>query len=99
MQSDYPDAFERELGCTEGEWLSWLPGAADGRALALEPGAARVAIGAGSLSLRWQVLEPRRIALVVLPRLAVSFRFEGVADAARLAFMRRFDLYLQRGGG
>ncbi|HEX7385032.1 MAG TPA: hypothetical protein VF291_12015, partial [Burkholderiaceae bacterium] len=66
---------------------------------ALEPGAARVAIGAGSLALRWQVLEPRRIALITLPRLAVEFRFEGIAAASRAAVMRYFDLYLQRGGG
>lgn len=99
MQSHYPPSFDRELGCTEAEWLSWLPAASGGRPLALEPGAARVEVGAGALAVRWQVLPPRRIALVVLPRLAVSFRFEGVADAERLDFMRRFDLHLQRGGG
>jgi hypothetical protein len=34
-----------------------------------------------------------------LPRLHVAFRFEGTAPTERLVFMRRFDLYLQRGGG
>ena len=52
-----------------------------------------------SAYLAWQVLPPRRIALLCIPRLAVAFRFEGVDDAARQAFMRHFDLYTQRGGG
>jgi hypothetical protein len=58
-----------------------------------------VAIGTGRLLLRWQTLPPRQIALARFPRLAVSFRFEELDDAARQNFMRYFDLYLQRGGG
>jgi hypothetical protein len=29
----------------------------------------------------------------------VSFRFAGLDEAQRYAFMKRFDLYTQRGGG
>jgi hypothetical protein len=39
------------------------------------------------------------IALVRLPRLIVSFRFAGVTETQRHAFMKRFDLYMHRGGG
>ena len=85
MQAQYPPAFEREMGCSEAEWLQALPGA--------------VAIDAGALALAWQVLPPRRIALLRLPRLSVRFAFERVADEARQRFMRRFDLCMQRGGG
>jgi hypothetical protein len=99
MQSSYPEAFEREMGCTEAEWLGWLPGAVAAARLETGPSWARVAVGAGSLDLRWTALPPRRIALVQLPRLAVSFRFEGVNESERLRFMRYFDLYMQRGGG
>jgi len=53
----------------------------------------------GRLSITWAVQEPRRIALVVLPRLRVSFQFQDVPLPQRLAFMRTFDLHLQRGGG
>ena len=31
--------------------------------------------------------------------LLVRFRFAGVDEQARYAFMKRFDLYMQRGGG
>ena len=53
----------------------------------------------GQLNLRWQEAPPRRIALISIPRLLVSFQFEGLNDGQRYTFMRRFDLYMQRGGG
>lgn len=99
MQSHYPAAFEREAGCTEAEWLDQLPGAVNGQGFVLAPNAARVRIGEGVLMLAWNVLPPRQIALMRMPRMAVSFRFEGVADDARHRFMRYFDMYMQRGGG
>lgn len=91
--------FERDCGCTEAEWLGWLPGAVRDHPLALHPGGAVVGIGEGRLHLRWHALPPRRIALLQMPRLAVHFEFEQVDDAARAAFMRYFDLFMQRGGG
>ena len=54
---------------------------------------------AGVLGLTWQVAAPLVIGLVRKPRLPVSFRFAGLDDAQRYAFMQRFDLYMQRGGG
>jgi hypothetical protein len=99
MQSFYPARFEREMGCTEAEWLGWLPRAAGAHAYELRAGQALVYIGAGALALHWQVVEPRVIALIKIPRLQVRFSFQGLDDAQRFAFMRRFVLYTQRGGG
>ena len=93
------DRFEREYGCTETEWLRWLPGAVRDQAMNLNPGQAHVAIASGHLQLVWTVLPPRQIAMVRLPRMTVSFVFIGVGNEARADFMRYFDLYLQRGGG
>lgn len=94
------ERFEREYGCTEHEWRGWMPAATGGRACVdAGPQALQVHIGAGHLTLTWQVLPPRVIALVRLPRLAVAFAFEGVPLAERREFLRRFDLHLQRGGG
>lgn len=97
--ADWPQAFEREMGCTEADWLRWLPPAIGAREWRSEPGLATVKLEAGELHLAWRAGEPRTISLVRLPRLHVSFRFEGVAAPERRAFMERFDLYLQRGGG
>ena len=101
MQSSYSNDFEREMGCTVSELLRWLPGAAGAAAaVALDGDTARIGpIGDGALRLAWQVMPPRRIALIAMPRIHIRFRFEGVSDAARHAFMRYFDLYTQRGGG
>ena len=99
MQAHYPVSFERDMACTEAEWRMWLPGASGGRPLELGAGSARVAVGDGHLQLDWQVLVPRRIALLQLPRLGVRFAFVGVDELTRQSFMRHFDLYTQRGGG
>ena len=93
-------AFEREYGCTEGDWLRDLPAAVAPQVLVLEPpSSARVTLGAGQLHLQWSKLPPRRIALLKLPRLQVGFRFEALDASVRQDFMKRFDLVLQRGGG
>ncbi len=99
MQSSYPETFERDMACTEAEWLGWLPAAVGDCPCVREDGAARVTVGPGHLQLAWLVQAPRVIALIRLPRLHVRFAFSGVPEAARTAFMRRFDLYTQRGGG
>lgn len=100
MTPDPGTRFEREYGCSEAEWLGWMPGATQGHPC-IWPGPRhlRVALGAGALHLRWEPLPPRAIALVRLPRLAVAFEFVEVPEVERLQFLRLFDLHLQRGGG
>jgi hypothetical protein len=97
---EFPERFEREQSVSEADWLRCLPGAARSHALALPaPGRALVRIGAGTLELGWTMLPPRRLGLVQLPRMSVSYRFDGVDGVARNEFMRYFDLYTHRGGG
>jgi hypothetical protein len=99
VQSSYAEAFERDMGCTETEWLGWLPAAIGSCPWQIDGGSARVVIAPGSLQLRWQVMPPRVIALMRMPVLRVGFAFSGLDAAQRFAFMKRFDLYMQRGGG
>ncbi|HOB93370.1 MAG TPA: hypothetical protein PK306_25180 [Aquabacterium sp.] len=100
MQGHYPAEFRREQGFTEADWLNCLPGATAGHALVIDgPGRATVAIGPGHLHLAWQARPPRQIALMRMPVLATHYRFDGVPDDQRQAFMKFFDLYTQRGGG
>jgi hypothetical protein len=99
VQSYYDERFEREMGCTEAEWLTWLPRAIGEHPYKLHHGSAGVRIGDGALGLKWQVGEPRVISLLRIPRLLVQFRFGGLSAEQRYAFMSRFDLYMQRGGG
>jgi hypothetical protein len=99
VQSFYPERFEREMGCTEAEWLMWLPAAIGAQHWKLQTNSAGVRIGDGALGLTWRTGEPRVIALLRMPRLLVSFRFAGIDEAQRYTFMKRFDLYMHRGGG
>ncbi|MCB4366120.1 hypothetical protein KIH07_20490 [Hydrogenophaga taeniospiralis] len=99
MQSSYAERFERDMGCTEAEWLGWLPAAIGACAWLREGHTARVEIPPGTLQLSWQTRPPRVIALMRMPVLRVGFVFDGLDAAQRHAFMKRFDLYMQRGGG
>jgi hypothetical protein len=99
MQGHYPLAFEREMGCTAEELRAWLPGAGGGRPIEWRDSGADIALDGGMVSIDWRSLEPRRIALITLPRLHVRFAAHGVEPAAWQRFMRHFDLYTQRGGG
>ena len=99
MQAFYSELFEREMGCTEAEWLMWLPRAIGDHHWKLQAKSAGVRFSDGALGLKWQVATPRVIGLVSIPVLQVSFRFAGLDEARRYTFMKRFDLYMQRGGG
>ena len=99
MQAHYPFVFEREMGCTSDELRTWLPGASRHRSIEWRESGATVAIDDGHADLSWRALEPRRIALITLPRLHVRIEAIGVDEVAWQRFMKHFDLYTQRGGG
>lgn len=101
MAVDVPECFERVMGCEARELLAWLPAALPNADLIVEQ-AARRAIAhwpRGSLTLAWEVLAPRRIALLQIPQLRVTFRFDGFDGDRRREIQRRFDLATHRGGG
>ena len=87
------------MGCTEADWLGWLPAALGDRVWQRDGACVRVALGAGSLQIHWQAVAPRVLGMVRIPRLLVRFAFAGLDHGQRHAFMKRFDLYMQRGGG
>ena len=99
MQASYEARFERDMGCTADELRFWMPGACRQAPTRLFDQGADIQLNTGLLSIRWEPLPPRRIALITLPRLKVQFDFGEVGEAERQAFMRHFDLYTQRGGG
>jgi hypothetical protein len=99
VQSFYPEAFERDMGCTELEWLGWLPDALGDNAWERKASCVQAVIGSGNLQIDWQTASPRVLGLFRIPRLLVRFGFVGLTEAERFVFMKRFDLYMQRGGG
>lgn len=99
MAAPVAASFRREMSCTEGDWLRWLPAALAPHVWQANGQRICITLHAGHLELRWTQVEPWRVALVQMPRLVVDFEFVGVSGEHRAAFMQRFDLYLQRGGG
>lgn len=87
------------MGCTEAEWLGWLPAALGDNAWQQGGASVQAAIGPGLLQIHWQPAPPRLLGAARIPRLLVRFAFTGLDEGQRYAFMKRFDLYMQRGGG
>ncbi len=94
-----PPHFMREMGVTREEFLRLLPAAVGPLPWELEDDRLLIHHPDGPIHLILTQEPPRRIAALQLPVLGVTFRFFGPSAAARLAFMGRFDLVFQRGGG
>lgn len=93
----------REMGCTEADFLRWLPGATRHAPVAsatLEDGALhRLSIEGGTVEIRLRPLPPRRLGGIALPVLEARFRFIGLDEEQRVRFLSWFDHYTRRGGG
>lgn len=92
-------ALHREMGCTREEFLRWLPGATRHAHMQMHADRAVVHAGDATVEISYTQAPPRRIALVSMPVLKVSFRFSGATTSAYREFMAYFDLYTKRGGG
>ncbi|CDS52780.1 hypothetical protein [Polaromonas sp. CG9_12] len=99
MQSHYAEQFDRDMGCTQAEWLGWLPAALGDHPWQRSGSTVQAHIGPGCLQMAWQPAPPRVLGSARIPRLLVRFAFTGLDDGQRHVFMKRFDLYMQRGGG
>jgi hypothetical protein len=95
------DAFHvhREMGCTRAEFMSWLPGATRRAPIQIDGEIVTVTTHGGRVQILLEEKQPRRIALIALPVLGVTFCFRGLDEPARDDFLAHFDLYTRRGGG
>ena len=91
--------LQREMGCTREEFVRWLPGATRHAPIQINADKAAVRAGEATIEISFTQAPPRRIALVSMPVLQVSFRFSGAGASAYREFMAYFDLYTSRGGG
>ena len=98
-----PSPLVREMGCTMTEFARWLPGATRSAPLSSTVDGDglrhRLQVDGGMVEIDLQPQPPRRIALLTLPVLRVTFRFIDLDDARRVAFLTHFDHYTRRGGG
>lgn len=103
FHQDLSQPFRRTMGCTGSELVAWLPRALPEASLDIESNAAygscRARFADGELLIEWRALEPRRIALMVVPRLDVGFSYSSLGPLRREAIQAYFDRATQRGGG
>jgi hypothetical protein len=84
------------LGRAEFDRL--LPAAVDGACTPAQDGF-RGAVGAGHWRIRLMALPPLHRGALSLERLGVALELEGLSAPQAEAFIDRFQLYFQRGGG
>ena len=93
------DGLTKDMALTREEFVRLLPGAAGDLPWREEAGRFRLGAEDAGVDITLDPQPPRRIALFTLPVMRVSFRFHGWSAAERDAFVKRFDLAFQRGGG
>lgn len=96
---DVPTELTREMGCSVAEFERWLPGATHHAPIERTGMMHRVLLKEGNVEIILEERPSRRIALLVIPVLGVTFRFHGLEASQRAAFMQYFDHYTRRGGG
>ncbi len=91
--------LHRDWGCTRAEFIGWLPGATRHASLQIDGHMATVITHGGRVQIAMEEKPPRRVGLIALPVLAVTFSFRGLDELTRDDFLAYFDLYTRRGGG
>ena len=92
-------ALVRQMALTHKEFLRTLPAASAG--WEHDTAGSRMLLSRNGLrvEIRLGAQRERRIGSLCLPQTEVELRFVGLDEDARRAFLRRFDLAYQRGGG
>lgn len=93
----------REMGCTEADFMRWLPGATRDapatRFTTADGSLIRVDTDGGTVEIQLRPLPPRRLGGIALPVLEVRFHFLGLDPEQVESFLAWFDHYTRRGGG
>ena len=93
------DEVQREMGCTRTEFIGWLPGATRQASFQIDGDLVTIITHGGRVQIYLEDKPPRRIGLIALPVLGVTFSFRGLDQLTRDDFLNHFDLYTRRGGG
>ena len=87
------------MGCTRAEFMGWLPGATRQASFQVDGDKVTVITHGGRVQISLEEKPLRRMGLIALPVLGVTFCFHGLDELARDDFLAYFDLYTRRGGG
>jgi hypothetical protein len=87
------------MALTHAEFLRCLPAASAGMSCRIEGDRVLLRDPPRRVEIRLAPEEARSIGSLRLPQTQVEVRLDGFSPQARGAFLRRFDLAYQRGGG
>ena len=103
---DKSHQYHRLMGCTVDDLIGWMPAASNYKEFTVKKEVSEIKVSAtidfpmDGIQITANNQDSRRIALLVIPVLAVVFSFSEKWDKlACEKFMKRFDMYTQRGGG
>jgi hypothetical protein len=93
--------YRRLMGCTIDELISWLPAASNYKPFNINQQLPnQIDFPEDGIKIVATQQKSRQIALLVIPVLSVAFIFDEKWDKlSSEKFMKRFDMYTQRGGG
>lgn len=94
-----PEALEREVAASPAEFERDLRKAWPAGVVVVGPGHFRIVDGPVALDIHVMPAGTRRLGLIELPRLAVSYRFAGADETERRRLLTTLDRAMQRGGG
>lgn len=89
----------RRMALTHVEFMRSLPAAVEGWTRGVEGPRILLTRDSHRVEINLGQEGERRIGSLRLPQIDVELRFFGFDDDARRAFLKRFDLAYQRGGG
>ena len=94
-----PQDITRLMGLSHKEFLRSLPAAVRGMTCHAEGAHIRIWDAQKTINIHLGPEQERRLGSLVLPQTRVTVRFEGCSAEQREAFLKRFELAFQRGGG
>ena len=89
----------REMSITHKEFFRLLPRAVNNAAVARQGNQVNITAGTGLVKITLAPETIRKLAIMEFPVTEVSIEFSGFSTPERAAFLSRFDLAYQKGGG
>ena len=89
----------REMSITHKEFFRLLPHAAKDAAINRQDHRATIATAAGQVTITLAPETTRKLGLLEFPVTTVTMEFHDFSPSGQAAFLQRFDLAYQKGGG
>ena len=89
----------REMSITHRDFFRLLPRAVNGAPVTRRGNQADIATGAGQVRITLAPESVRKLGLMEFPVTQITIEFNGFSQTQQAAFLARFDLAYQRGGG